>query len=137
MELTRFCQQFSQITDIHNSDEFGLFSLCPPDRSYHLKNEKCSGEKHSELRITEMAAAKALGKKLRMFVIGKVKKSRCFKNVKLLSACVKVNGGMQMLCSPGDVISSRIIINFFTICVISSENQKRAVADEDAAFKEL
>ena len=28
------------LKDIYNGDEFGLSSLCPPDRSYHLKNEK-------------------------------------------------------------------------------------------------
>ena len=70
------------LKDIYNSDEFGLFSLYPPDRSYHLKNEKCSGGKHIDLRITRMATTNALGEKLRMLVNGKVKKPRCFKNVK-------------------------------------------------------
>lgn len=72
------------LKDIYNGDEFGFFYLCPPDRSYHLKNEKCSGQEYNELRITGMAAANAMDKKIRMFVIGKVKRARCFKNVKTL-----------------------------------------------------
>ena len=51
-------------------------------KSYQLKTEKCSGGKHSEIRITGLAAANAVGNKLPMFVIGKAKNPRCFKNIK-------------------------------------------------------
>ena len=47
-------------------------------------SEKCYGEKVSKLRITDTAAADAMGDKLPMFVIGKAKNLRCFKNVRFL-----------------------------------------------------
>ena len=49
-----------------------------------MKTEKCSGGKHSKIRITGLAAANAVGNKLPMFVIGKAKNSRCFKGIKSL-----------------------------------------------------
>jgi len=72
------------LKDIYNADEFGLFYQCLPDKSYQLKSEKCSGGKHSKIRITGLAAANAVGDKLPMFVIGKARNPRCFKNVKKL-----------------------------------------------------
>ena len=42
---------------------------------------KCSGGKNSKIRITGLAAANSVGDKLPMFVIGKSKAPRCFKNV--------------------------------------------------------
>ena len=36
------------LQDIYNTDKFGLFYQCLPDKSYHLKTEKCSGSKHSK-----------------------------------------------------------------------------------------
>ena len=68
--------------DIYNADEFGLFYQALPKKSLHLRNEKCSGGKHSKIRLTGMAAANMLGEKLPMFVIGKAVKPRCFKNIK-------------------------------------------------------
>ena len=67
-----------------NADEFGLFYQCLPSKTYHPSGEKCSGGKNSKVRLTGMAAASATGEKLEMFVIGKSKKPRCFKNVKQL-----------------------------------------------------
>lgn len=52
-----------------------------PDKSLHLKSEKCIGGKHSKVRLTGLAAANAEGEKLPMFVIGKSVKPRCFKGV--------------------------------------------------------
>ena len=57
---------------------------CLPDKSYPLKTEKCSGGKHSKIRITGLASANAVGNKLQMFVIDKAKNPRCFKNIKKL-----------------------------------------------------
>ena len=73
-----------KLEDIFNADEFGLFYQCLPDKTYHLKGEKCSGEKKSKIRLTEIAAASAIEEKLPMFVIWKSKNPRCFKNVKHL-----------------------------------------------------
>ena len=69
------------LADIYNADEFGLFYQALPERSLHLKSEKCVGGKHSKIRLTGMAAANAPGEKLPMFVIGKSAKPRCFSGV--------------------------------------------------------
>ena len=61
-----------------------MFYQCLPDKSYQLKTEKCSGGKYSKIRTTGLAVANAVGSKLSMFVIGKAKKPRCFKNIKTL-----------------------------------------------------
>ena len=70
-----------KLENIFNADEFGLFYQCLPNKTFHLKSEKCSGGKNSKIRITGLAAANAVGDKLPMFVIGKSKTPRCFKNV--------------------------------------------------------
>ena len=72
------------LENVYNADEYGLFYQCLPNKSYQLKTEICSGAKHSKIRITGLAAANAVGSKLPMFVIGKTKKPRCFKNIKTL-----------------------------------------------------
>ena len=72
------------LENIYNADEFDLFYQCLPDKSYQFKTEKCSGGKHSKIRITGLAAANAVSNKLPMFVIGKEKNPRCFKNIKKL-----------------------------------------------------
>ena len=75
--LSRF-----EMKDIYNADEFGLFFQGLPKKTLHMKGEKCSGGKHSKVRLTGMAAASAVGEVLPMFVIGKSKKPRCFKGVR-------------------------------------------------------
>ena len=70
--------------DIFNADEFGFFYQCLPDKTYHLKGEKCFGGKKSKARLTGMAAASATGEKLPMFVIWKSKNPRYIKNVRHL-----------------------------------------------------
>ena len=42
-----------------------------PNKTYHFKNEKCTGGKHSKISLTGMAAGDVNGEKLPMFVIGK------------------------------------------------------------------
>ena len=54
---------------IYNADEFGLFYQALPQKTLDLKKEKCSGGKHSKIRLTGMAAASMTGVKLPMFVI--------------------------------------------------------------------
>ena len=73
-----------ELNQIYNADEFGLFYRAQPEKSLHLKDERCVGGKHSKLRLTGLAAANAVGGKLPMFVIGKSKSPRCFKNIKHL-----------------------------------------------------
>ena len=71
-------------TDIYNTDEFGLFFKALPKKTLHLKDEKCTGGKHSKIRVTGLAVANMNGDKLPMFVIGKSQKPRCFKSIKKL-----------------------------------------------------
>ena len=73
-----------ELNQIYNADEFGLFYRAQPEKSLHLKDERCVGGKHSKLRLTGLAVANAVGEKLPMFVIGKSKSPRCFKNIKHL-----------------------------------------------------
>ena len=77
----RLFQLFSQTM---NEDEFGLFYQCLPNKTDQLKSEKCYGGKLSKIRITGLAAANTMVDKLPMFVIGKAKNPRCFKNVRFL-----------------------------------------------------
>lgn len=73
-----------KVEDIFNADEFGLFYQALPNKTLHLKSEKCVGGKHSKTRLTGMAAANAVGEKLPMFVIGKSARPRCFAGVRNL-----------------------------------------------------
>ena len=73
-----------KLKDIFNADEFGLFFQALPNNTLELKSEKCTGGKHSKVRLTGMSAA---SEKLPLIVIGKSNNSRCFKNVKSL-ACI-------------------------------------------------
>ena len=72
------------LENIFNVDEFGLFYQCLPNKTLYLKGEKCSGGKHSKIRLTGLAAGNAYGERLPMFVIGKANKPRCFKGVRNL-----------------------------------------------------
>lgn len=40
-----------RLEDIYNADEFGLFYQALPDKTLHLKSEKCVGGKHSKTRL--------------------------------------------------------------------------------------
>lgn len=56
-----------------------------PDWTLKFKNEKCVGGKLSKEQITVFVCANMDGsEKRKLFVIGKSKKPRCFKNVKSL-----------------------------------------------------
>ena len=52
--------------------------------SYIIKGEKCSGRKHSKVRLTGLVAGNVYGESLQMFDIGKSVKPLCFKGVKTL-----------------------------------------------------
>ena len=72
------------LENIFNADKLGLFYQYLPNKILHLKGEKCSGGRHSKVCLTGLAAGNAYGERLRMFVIGKSVKPRCFKGVKTL-----------------------------------------------------
>ena len=38
------------LKDIVNTDEFGLFYQCVPNKTFHFNGEKCSGEKQQRRR---------------------------------------------------------------------------------------
>ena len=61
-----------------------IFFQCLPNKTFQLESEKCSGEKHSKIKIIGLAVANATGEKLPMFVIGKAKNPRCLKNIQTL-----------------------------------------------------
>ena len=44
-----------QVKDIFNADEFGLFYEALPSKSLHFRGKRCSGGKHSKVRLTGMA----------------------------------------------------------------------------------
>ena len=69
-------------TDIYNVNEFGLFYKALPRKTLHLKDDKCTANKHSMIRVTGPATANMNGAKLSMFIISKSKKPMSFKNVK-------------------------------------------------------
>ena len=75
------------LKDIFNADEFSLFYQCLPNKTY-FKGQKCFGGKNSKVRLTGKAAEKnwrnAIGEKLSLFVIRKLKIPRCFKHIKNL-----------------------------------------------------
>ena len=48
-----------ELEDIYNADKFGLFYQDLPDKSFHYKGERCSGGKHSKVRLTRLAAGNA------------------------------------------------------------------------------
>ncbi|XP_044576156.1 tigger transposable element-derived protein 4-like [Cotesia glomerata] len=71
--------------DIFNADETGLFFKCLPDKTLLFKDEKCHGGKHSKERLTVLLATNMTGtEKLKLLVLGKAKKPRCFSGCKSL-----------------------------------------------------
>ena len=88
------------LENIFNADEFGLFYQCLPNKTLHLKGEKCSGRKHSKIRLTGLAAGNAYGERLPMFVIGKANKPRCFKGVRNLSCCYRAQRKSWITAEP-------------------------------------
>ena len=71
--LSRYKQK-----DIFNADDLGLFFRALPKKTQELKGEKCTGGKHSKVRLTGMSAASVTGEKLPLLVIGKSNSPRCF-----------------------------------------------------------
>ena len=83
------------LENIYNADEFGFCYQCFPDISYQFKTDKCSGGEHSKIRIGCLAGANAVGNKLPMFFIGKVKNPSVLKALRNLPVDIdhKERGG--------------------------------------------
>ncbi|XP_066139197.1 tigger transposable element-derived protein 4-like isoform X2 [Euwallacea fornicatus] len=78
--------------DIFNADETGLVFKCLPDKTLSFKNEKCYGGKLSKERVTCLLAANMTGtEKLKIVLIGKSAKPRCFRGVTSLPLTYKSN----------------------------------------------
>lgn len=78
--------------EIFNADETGLFYRMTYDKTMKFKGERCTGGKMSKERITVMVAANMTGsEKRKLFVIGKAKRPRCFRNVKSLPVVYEHN----------------------------------------------
>ena len=73
-----------KLENVFNADKFGLPYQCLPTKTYHPPGEKCSGAKNSKAPLTGMAAARAFREQLPVFVVGRSKTLRCFKNIKQL-----------------------------------------------------
>jgi len=95
--------------DIFNVDETGLFFKCLPDKTLMLKGKECSGGKYGKERITIMIGSNMSGtEKLKLFVIGKAKKPRCFKGIKSLAVDYRSNKKAWMTSS----LFSEWLLNF-------------------------
>ena len=64
------------LKDITNVDEFGLFYQALRSKAMHFKGQKCSGGKHSKVRLTGLAADNAFLERLPLLAIGKSQNSR-------------------------------------------------------------
>ena len=70
--------------NIYNADEIGLYYRATPDSSLCYKYEQLSGSKRAKERITILLCANMTGKdKLKLLMISKSKKPRCFKNINM------------------------------------------------------
>lgn len=71
--------------NVFNADESGLFFRCLPDKTLTFKEDKCHGGKLSKERVTLLLATNMDGsEKLKILMIGKSEKPRCFRTVKWL-----------------------------------------------------
>ena len=79
------------LENIFNADGFKLFCQCLPNKTLHLKGEKCSVGKHSKIRLTGLAAGNSSGERLPMFVIEKANKPRFLKVLEIYRAVIVLN----------------------------------------------
>lgn len=90
--MQKYCER-----DVFNADETGLFFKCLPDKTLTFKNQQCHGGKNSKQRVTLMLAANMDGsEKLKILLIGKSAKPRCFRGVKWLPVDYKANSKAWM-----------------------------------------
>lgn len=67
--------------NIYNADETGLFFRAVPNKTLHLKRERCIGGKFSKERLTVLFCVNMEGEKEIPLVIGKTAKPRAFKHI--------------------------------------------------------
>jgi hypothetical protein len=79
-KLASICDRYSE-RDIFNLDETRLFFRLLPSKTLSEKGEACTGGKVLKDRLTIFLCTSMQGEKLKPFVIGKYKKTRCFKNI--------------------------------------------------------
>ena len=51
-----------ELKDIYNADQSGFFNQALPNKSLHYKGERCSGGKHSKVRLTGLASGNGMKK---------------------------------------------------------------------------
>ncbi|XP_042909414.1 tigger transposable element-derived protein 4-like [Parasteatoda tepidariorum] len=79
--LKDFLSRFDA-SNVFNLDETGIFYHLLPDKTLSFKGEKCTTGKASRQRLTLLLGANMnVYETLKPLVIGKSKRSRCFKNV--------------------------------------------------------
>uniref|UniRef100_H3AKX6 DDE-1 domain-containing protein n=1 Tax=Latimeria chalumnae TaxID=7897 RepID=H3AKX6_LATCH len=76
--------------NIYKADVTGLFDKLLPNKTLAIKRENCHSGKHSKECITVLANIEG-SEKLKLLVISKSQKPRCFKNVKGLPVDYKAN----------------------------------------------
>lgn len=78
--------------DVFNADEAGLFFNLQPNKSLCFRGEACQGGQNSKQRVTVLFCCNADGsEKLKLTVIGRSQKPRCFKNAGSLPCVYKAN----------------------------------------------
>ena len=83
--------------NIYNADETGLYFRATPDRTHAHASEAVSGGKKSKERITVLACTNMSGTDTKkLFVIGKSKNPRCFKNITSLPVDYRANKNAWM-----------------------------------------
>lgn len=70
--------------DVFNIDETGVYWRLLPNKTFAFNNESGKGTQKAKDRLTVVLIANADGTEKYIHVIGKSKKPRCFKNVKVL-----------------------------------------------------
>jgi len=73
--------------EIYNCDETGLFFKMLPNKTFKFKGETYSGGEMFKDRLTVLVCANMTGtSKKNLFVVGKSKTPRCFKNIKFFAS---------------------------------------------------
>ena len=79
------------LENIFNADEFGLFYQCLPNKTLHLKGEKCSGGNHSKIRLTGLATGNAYGRGSRCLSLERLINQDALKALEIYRAVIVLN----------------------------------------------
>ena len=80
--VKHICEGY-EVKNIYNTDETGLLFRTLINKTLSFKGEQCRGGKNSKERLTVLLCCNADGDFMKTLVIGKSKKSRCFKNISI------------------------------------------------------